>query len=59
MRTDYQNVMTSEETEEFGALETSIAHLKEALTALSERRAKIRNRLVMRINWRKTHVGEK
>lgn len=56
MRVDWQNVMTSEETEEFGALEKSITHLKEALAALSVRRAKIRNRLVMRINWRKRHV---
>lgn len=59
MNANWQNVMTDEETDELGAIETAIAHTKQALTALSQRRAKLRNRLVMRINWRKKHVGGK
>lgn len=59
MRSDWQNVMTAEEVEEFGAIETARAHLKEALAALSRRRDKIRNRLVMRLNWRAKHVGDR
>jgi len=59
MKDAWKGVMSTEETEEFGALEIAIEHTKQALNALSVRRAKIRNRLVMRINWRKNHVGDK
>lgn len=56
-REDWRSVMSDEEKQEFTALETSIDHLKAALTSLSNRRGIIRNRVVMRLNWRKNHVG--
>ena len=52
---EWQNAMSEEESEEFGTLETSLIHLKEAITALSKRRHRLRNRIVMRLNWRKKH----
>lgn len=51
--------MNAEEKDEFGAIDKALKHAQEAAKALSLRRAKIRNRLVMRLNWRKKHVGEK
>lgn len=59
MRADWQSVMNAEEKDEFGAIDKALKHAQEAAKALSLRRAKIRNRLVMRLNWRKKHVGEK
>ena len=52
---EWQDTMTDEESAEFGALETSLIHLKEAITTLSKRRHRLRNRIVMRLNWRKKH----
>lgn len=57
-RPDWESVMTVEEKGEFEALELSLDHIKVALKALSIRRGLLRNRLVMRLNWRKKNVPE-
>ena len=59
MTVKWEDVLNEVEAEEFAMLEMSIAHLKKALTALSERRQKLQNRAQMRAKWRNGHVGGK